>query len=387
MHLYQASDIRTRPARLPSLLSRHLLARSLRSRPWRHVPALKTLVRDLHSDSAAQCDSSQDVWEPARRFFERRKAHLEDLSGTGAWHRWSEEIELDMAQDGSDGYEGPPHIQACARSPADTHIYASCPWKRRASSRVFFLFLSWVAADMYFEDQTISMTQGEPNAAPQSKDRPRSDSMNDRRGLPRKAAVLPPNHRLNLLRTHRAPCGRVTGPAASDQGAVCAQADSTVRFTWSDMKLWTELDRILQLDADTNGVARAHRASVPVWAWTDAWGVYEDVCVVRARASGAVAMAMESVDRATDDRGQGPRARRCAHGDDIEGDRSSYRPPARRRRRKVRLQRRIRGRRGAGAQPADAHYARAAADVPCASSSPASPPSSRPHHLLPRMRG
>ncbi|KAH9025910.1 hypothetical protein EDB84DRAFT_361093 [Lactarius hengduanensis] len=54
---------------------------------------------------------------------------------------------------------------------------------------------------------------------------------------------------------------------------------STIRFTWSDVKL-TELDRILQLDADTNGIAHAHRASSPDWAWADAWGVYEDVCVV-----------------------------------------------------------------------------------------------------------
>ncbi|KAH9170842.1 hypothetical protein EDB89DRAFT_2230461 [Lactarius sanguifluus] len=61
-----------------------LLARSLRPRPWRHVPTLKALVRDLHSDSAAQGDSSQGVWEPARRFFELHKAHLEDLGGAGA---------------------------------------------------------------------------------------------------------------------------------------------------------------------------------------------------------------------------------------------------------------------------------------------------------------
>ena len=37
---------------------------------------------------------------------------------------------------------------------------------------------------------------------------------------------------------------------------------------------WTELDRILQLDADTNGAP---------FFWTDAWGMYEDVCLVCAR--------------------------------------------------------------------------------------------------------
>ncbi|KAH8995787.1 hypothetical protein EDB86DRAFT_3159424 [Lactarius hatsudake] len=58
-----------------------LLARSLRPRPWRHVPALKALVRDFHSDSATQGDSSQGVWEPTRGFFELRKTRLEDLGG------------------------------------------------------------------------------------------------------------------------------------------------------------------------------------------------------------------------------------------------------------------------------------------------------------------
>ena len=38
---------------------------------------------------------------------------------------------------------------------------------------------------------------------------------------------------------------------------------------------WNELDRILQLDADINGSARA-----PPSLWTDAWRLYEDVCLV-----------------------------------------------------------------------------------------------------------
>ncbi|KAH8979265.1 hypothetical protein EDB92DRAFT_1955350 [Lactarius akahatsu] len=39
---------------------------------------------------------------------------------------------------------------------------------------------------------------------------------------------------------------------------------STVRFTRSDIKLWSELDRIPQFNADPNGAPRAHRASSPV---------------------------------------------------------------------------------------------------------------------------
>ncbi|KAH9012261.1 hypothetical protein EDB84DRAFT_968037 [Lactarius hengduanensis] len=91
-------------------------------------------------------------------------------------------------------------------------------------------------------------------------------------------------------------------PAARDQEAVRSQADipplhhalhpdrrKLVRASRAQghvspsLAQWTGLDLILQLDADPNGVARAHRSSAPVWAWTDAWGVYEVVCVVCAR--------------------------------------------------------------------------------------------------------
>ncbi|KAH9052238.1 hypothetical protein EDB87DRAFT_1725883 [Lactarius vividus] len=82
MHLYPAPDIRAKSARLLSSLG-VLLARSLRPHTWRHVPALKALVRNLHSDSVAQGDNSQDIWDPARQFFELRKACFEDLGSTG----------------------------------------------------------------------------------------------------------------------------------------------------------------------------------------------------------------------------------------------------------------------------------------------------------------
>ncbi|KAH9025913.1 hypothetical protein EDB84DRAFT_1563883 [Lactarius hengduanensis] len=92
-HLF---DIRARPARLPSLISRHPPRAFPAPAPLAPRPQLKALVRGLHSDSAGQGDSNQDVWEPARRFFELRKARLEDLGGAGAWHRWSEGLEFDI---------------------------------------------------------------------------------------------------------------------------------------------------------------------------------------------------------------------------------------------------------------------------------------------------
>ena len=84
-----------------------ILARSVRPRPWLHVPALKALVRELQSNSDSG-SSQEDIMAPARRFFELRKASLTDLGNTDsdAWHRWSEELDFDVDdEDGSDAFE------------------------------------------------------------------------------------------------------------------------------------------------------------------------------------------------------------------------------------------------------------------------------------------
>ena len=84
-----------------------LLARSVRPRPWLHVPALKSLVRELQSNSDSG-SSQEDIMAPARRFFELRKASLTNLgdTDTDAWHRWSEELDFDVGDDdGSDAFE------------------------------------------------------------------------------------------------------------------------------------------------------------------------------------------------------------------------------------------------------------------------------------------
>ncbi|KAH9027388.1 hypothetical protein EDB85DRAFT_2148529 [Lactarius pseudohatsudake] len=341
-----------------------LLTRSLSPGPWYYIPALKALVRDLHPDSAAQGDSSQDVWESARWFFELGKARLADLAALACGI-------------------GEPSVEA-----------ASFPCQ--------------VAADMCFEDQTTPTIPGE-GATPQLKgkhkeginvlgivtphdidmlervaDRARLDSVYDRCDVPREATALRPGHRTNLICTYRASRDRATGLAARDRGVVPRKPTyrlSTICFTWSVVTLWTELDRILQLDANTNSVARAHRASslgglvgrvrgrmcrlreallrllaqwqrqwkqriarpvlagsrlersgrrrteldgilqldadttasrariAPFWAWAD-HGACMRTCALSAPgsapASGAAAMAKEVVDRANSGRGSGP---------------------------------------------------------------------------------
>jgi hypothetical protein len=77
----------------------------VRPRPWRHVPALKALVRELQSNT----DGGEDIWAPARQFFEQRKAPHLDLGDADAWHRWSEELDFDVddgsVEDGGDAFD------------------------------------------------------------------------------------------------------------------------------------------------------------------------------------------------------------------------------------------------------------------------------------------
>lgn len=380
----QTSDHGQRGYRLSSFGV--LLARSVRPRPWRHVPALKALVRELHSDSATLDDSSLDVWAPARRFFELRKARPADLGGAGTWHGWSEELDFDTDEDGGDGYEHHMHASPTLHlphllrvlGPSSLTLYKHVLGRRRILIYTqppveAACFLCQVAADMCFEDQTSPVsdptTEGEgPGAAPQMKGKHKegvnvlgSVTLHDIDMLERESrtgrgwiacttdAVFlekPQHYDLVIDMTSYAPERCATARPGLQlalkepytNGARARRPTyrlSAVRFTWSDVKLWTELERILQLDADTNGVAPA-RASPSLWTWTDAWGVYEDVCLVCARLCSGIwrggndngtSGLRDQWSRAGSPRRErsGRRAHVRAHGDGIEGRPASYR--------------------------------------------------------------
>jgi len=60
-----------------------------------------------------------------------------------------------------------------------------------------------------------------------------------------------------------------------------------VRFTWSDVKLWAELERLIREDEDDKHHHHHHcrprlavAASGGVARWIDPWRIYEDVCMV-----------------------------------------------------------------------------------------------------------
>lgn len=302
-----------------------LLARSVRPRPWRHVPALKALVRELQSET----DSSEDIWAPARRFFEQRKAPHLELGDVDTWHRWSEELDFDVddggAEDSGDAFEYNMHASPTLHlphllrvlGPSSLTLYKHVLGRRRIliytqpPVEAACLFCQ-VAADMCFEDQTTTAPDSSPEGlAPQLLKGKHKEGIN--------VLGIVTLHDIDMLeresRTGRGWIACTTDAlflekpqhydlvidlttyaserlATARPGLQLAIKESyarrptyrlsSVRFTWSDVKLWTELERILQLDEDTNGAARA-RAPPAIWTWTDAWGVYEDVCLVCAR--------------------------------------------------------------------------------------------------------
>lgn len=56
---------------------------------------LKTLVDTIYSslESRGVLEPVESDWEPAKAFFEERKARRADLGGAGEWHGWSHELD------------------------------------------------------------------------------------------------------------------------------------------------------------------------------------------------------------------------------------------------------------------------------------------------------
>jgi hypothetical protein len=115
-----------------------LLAKSTRSRPWRHVAALRALADSIYLslETRGVLEPCESDWEPARVFFEERKVRRADLSGAGEWYGWSHE--LDNPDSELSRFNPTMHpltpvahprtfgidiIQACPRASEDTYIY------------------------------------------------------------------------------------------------------------------------------------------------------------------------------------------------------------------------------------------------------------------------
>ncbi|GJE95274.1 hypothetical protein PsYK624_114570 [Phanerochaete sordida] len=348
-----------------------LLAKSTRSRPWKHVSDLKrvlhTIYQRMDDRSAASGSTLEPLdsdWEPARAFFEERQVRTADLGGAGDWRGWDAEmpgssgdyspyetapptpsaastrLSTSSAQD-SDLQMTPtlhlPHLLR-ALGPSSLTLYKHILGRRRvliytAPPVEPACVLCQVAADMCFEAQTTpSFNLDEPSAfgftsAAKGKlkdkacagvkvlgvvtlhdlDRLKAESMDGRGWVActTDAIFLEKPEYYDLLVDLTVTPIRGGRPAMASPKTSSSDSSpfgrekyklSAVRFTWSDVKLWTELDRLVQLSLDESEAPLSaftvspstfyptnksqSKLSTITSSWSDVWRVYEDVCVI-----------------------------------------------------------------------------------------------------------
>ncbi|KII90378.1 hypothetical protein PLICRDRAFT_38890 [Plicaturopsis crispa FD-325 SS-3] len=301
-----------------------LLAKSARPRPWRHVAPLKELVSMMYSsiENRGSLEPTEDDWEPAKAFYANRQVQTADLGGAGDWNGWSHELD-------GPGAEGPainptlhlPHLLRIL-GPSVLTLYKHVLGRRRIL--IYTLppveaacILCQVAADMCYENQvdyesSPPMDGGSSNARGKLKakcnegikvlgmvtlqdwDRMAEEGKNGRGWIACTTDALflekPSCYDLVVDLTTSTPLKAsrptlsISRPIAQSSPRGPTHRLSVIRFTWSDVKLWNELDRILQRDECID-----HECCIPsdgntkskyVSTWTDAWRVYEDVCII-----------------------------------------------------------------------------------------------------------
>ncbi|TFY60215.1 hypothetical protein EVJ58_g5293 [Rhodofomes roseus] len=313
-HLNQTAEEGHRGYRLSSLGI--LLAQSSRPRPWLHVPALKSLFGTVFASLDAVIPLERN-WDPARAFFEERKVRQPDMGGAGVWGGWGAELEGDGAALDTDPTIHLPHLLRIL-GPSSLTLYKHVLGRRRIL--IYTLppveaacILCQVAADICYQcqagDVDAPTDDDDTQAAPRLKGKGVKVlgmvTLNDVSKLEEESksgrgwiacttdAIFlekPSCYDLLIdLRTstpNTRPTFYVTKSCDQSGSKAPSHRLSVVRFTWSDVKLWTEIDRLLRIDAgepsddccDPSSSSGKPRASTS--SWTDIWRVYEDVCVV-----------------------------------------------------------------------------------------------------------
>lgn len=291
-----------------------LLAKSRRPRPWRHVEALKELVDTIYSriEASGQLQPTGDDWDPARAFFEERKIRRADLGGAGDWNGWNEE--LDISGSGANLLNIPtvhlPHLLRVL-GPSSLTLYKHVLGRQRIL--IYTLppvevacILCQAAADICYEAQITvegNQLQGR-NKDPISVlgmvtltdlDRLYSEGETGRGWIACTTDAIflekPSYYDLLIDLTTSTP-NKATRPTFSSSRPIIPPPPnpkasthrlSTIRFAWSDVKLWNDIEKTLGTDADQSCCGPLPEASVKskfVSTWTDAWRVYEDVCII-----------------------------------------------------------------------------------------------------------
>ncbi|KAF7983593.1 hypothetical protein HWV62_20489 [Athelia sp. TMB] len=293
-----------------------LLAKSIRPRAWRHVQALKELQQTIY-DAAAERDGLELLdgdWEPAKAFFEERRVLQGNADGAGDWNGWSQEL------DGpdTDPLESTPtlHLAHLLRilGPSALTLYKHILGRRRILIYILppveaACILCQVAADMCYEDQVDyqSETDVQDRARLTGKCKEGIEvlgmvTLSDTEMLVSAGKTgrgwiacttdaifleKPSYYDLVIDLTTSTP-SKATRPTLHASRPVQQQPGSrgpshrlsVMRWTWSDVKLWNELDRLLRLDSDDQYTCCSPPDSRAPSSWADAWRVYEDVCIV-----------------------------------------------------------------------------------------------------------
>ncbi|KAI0764228.1 hypothetical protein BD413DRAFT_196727 [Trametes elegans] len=302
-----------------------LLAKSPRPRPWKHVAALKALVNTIYSslEDRDALEPLEDDWEPARVFFEERKLRRPDIGDMGSWVGWNPELEGEHSD-----YSPTVHLPHILRilGPSSLTLYKHILGRRRILIVTLppveaACILCQVAADICYQEQVSELVASEGNQdthdngdTPRLKGRSHAGvkvlgmvTLNDFDKLEMesksgrgwiacttdsiffdKPAYYDLLIDLRSATPNTRPTFHVPKVAEQPNSRGTSYRLSSVRFTWSDVRLWTELDRLLQLDSEDSldtccdpslhsGKSHHH---TPGSSWTDVWRVYEDVCVM-----------------------------------------------------------------------------------------------------------
>ncbi|OSD02286.1 hypothetical protein PYCCODRAFT_1435621 [Trametes coccinea BRFM310] len=302
-----------------------LLAKSPRPRPWQHVAALKTLVNTIYSalEDREALEPLDEDWQPARAFFEERKLRRPDLGGVGSWLGWNAELEGTRSDTSPTVHL--PHLLRIL-GPSSLTLYKHILGRRRVLIITLppveaACILCQVAADTCYQEQVSELVSaqdgqdGDEDSETPRRIKGRSNAgvkvlgmvtLNDVDKLEFESKTgrgwiacttdsifLDKPAYYDLLIDLRSatpntrPTFHISKSVEQPNGRGVSYRLSSVRFTWSDVRLWTELERVLQLDSedslDTCCDPSTHTAKGPLQhgsSWTDVWRVYEDVCVM-----------------------------------------------------------------------------------------------------------
>ncbi|KAG7087342.1 hypothetical protein E1B28_013318 [Marasmius oreades] len=303
-----------------------LVAKSARPKPWLHISALQDLIAMLYSrnELSNPLAPSKADWGPSQRYFEAHRFRGIDTGGAGegSWKGWSYELDGD---DSDRSHSNPtlhlPHLLRIL-GPSTLTLYKHVVGRKRIL--IYTLppveaacILCQIAADFCYEEQV----EPSPECASSSRlgrlvgknrepisvlgmitlsdlDKLQAETQTGRGWIACTTDAIfleKPSHYDLLIDLTTSTPNKSTRPTFYSSRATeptTARGPthrlSTIRFAWSDVKLWNELDRILQLDPSCSHPGGCCSPLNPsdalksqyVAAWTDVWRVYEDVCLV-----------------------------------------------------------------------------------------------------------